>query len=408
MALEKDKEKLEGMKRRQLRHCMVVHAYYPLGETRVEREALALLEQSLKVDVICLKGPREPAIELVDGVRVYRLPVRRRRGSGFLIQLLEYLTFFILSSFHLSRLHLQHRYDVVQIHNLPDFLVFAAMIPKLTGAKIILDLHDLMPEFYSERSQWSMKSLPVRILLYQERVACYFADKVITVTEIWRQTLIRRGQPTDKVFVVMNLADNRYFHQNGTVDAVESDRFELIYHGIMGRRHGLDLVLNAMDIVRKKTPNIHITLHGSGEFRPRLEEMVGELRLEDHVSFSKEFVPTAQLVELIRTADLGIVPYRDDVFTGGILPTKLMEYAALGVPAVAARTSGISGYFDESMIAFFDPGDVDQLVDSILKLSEDRSQLVELAQNITAFNERYIWNEHSEMYVKLIVDLIGF
>ena len=201
MALEKDTEKIEGMRRRQLRHCMVVHAYYPLGETRVEREALALLDHGLHVDVICLKGPREPAIELVEGVKVYRLPVRRRRGSGFIIQLLEYLTFLVLSSFHLSRLHLQNRYDVVQVHNLPDFLVFAAMIPKLTGAKIVLDLHDLMPEFYSERSQLSMKSLPVRILLYQERVACAFADKVITVTEIWRQALIRRGQATDKVFV---------------------------------------------------------------------------------------------------------------------------------------------------------------------------------------------------------------
>lgn len=248
----------------------------------------------------------------------------------------------------------------------------------------------------------------MRFLLYQEGVAGAFADMVITVTEIWRQALIRRGQPTDKVFGVMNLADNRYFHQNGTVEPTQNDRFELIYHGIMGKRHGLDLALNAIDRVRKKSPNIHISLHGSGEFRPMLEEMVVELRLEDHVSFSKNFVPTAQLVELIRTADLGNVPYRDDVFTGGILPTKLMEYAALGVPAVAARTSGISGYFDESMVASFDPGDVDQLVDSILRLAKDRGQLVELAQNIATFNERYIWNEHSEKYVKLIEALTGF
>ncbi len=144
----KDMEKIVGTRRRQLRHCMVVHAYYPLGEIRVEREALVLKDHGLHVDVNCLKGPRRPAIGLVDGIPVYRLPVRRRRGSGFIIQLLEYLTFLVLSSFHLSRLHLQNRYDVVQVHNLPDFLVFVALIPKLTGAKIVLDLHDLMPESF--------------------------------------------------------------------------------------------------------------------------------------------------------------------------------------------------------------------------------------------------------------------
>ena len=405
--LEKEWGESVRLNRKPPRLCMVVHAYYPLGETRVEREAFALLANGFNVDVICLKGAEEPAVELVDGVKVYRLPIGRRRGRGVITQFLEYLTFFVLSFVRLSKLYLRDRYEVIQVHNLPDFLVFAALIPKLSGAKIILDLHDLMPEFYSEKFQKPAESVAVRLIGLQERAACAFADKVITVTEIWRQALIKRGLPAGKVFVVMNLADTRYFHQNGTGMPTDNNRFDLIYHGIMGRRHGLDLALRAIDKVRKKEPNIHMTLHGGGEFRHRLEEMVTELGLENHVSFSRNFVPTFQLVELIKSADLGIVPYRNDVFTGGILPTKLMEYAALGIAAIAARTFCISEYFDETMVEFFEPGDVDELADKILLLSREPGKLLELAHNIDQFNEQYNWNEQSEKYVQFVIDLKG-
>jgi hypothetical protein len=135
-----------GERTNKKRHCMVVHAYYPLGETRVEREALALIEQGYEVDVLCLRDQDEPAQEVTDGVNIYRLSVKRHRGRGPALQMLEYLAFFILVMAKLFVLHRQRRYGVVQAHNLPDFLVFSALWPKLTGARVILDLHDLMPE----------------------------------------------------------------------------------------------------------------------------------------------------------------------------------------------------------------------------------------------------------------------
>jgi len=169
---------------------------------------------------------------------------------------------------HLTKLHRRRRYSIVQVHNLPDFLVFAALIPKLTGARVILDPHDLMPEFYAERSQRSLDSLPVRLICWQERLACRFADHVITVTELWRQALIERGQPADKVTVVMNVADDRIFHRDVTIDAARDDgRFRLIYHGVMDQRHGLDLALRAINLIRHTAPDIHLTLHGGGEYR---------------------------------------------------------------------------------------------------------------------------------------------
>jgi len=385
---------------------MVVHAYYPLGETRVEREARALIDHGYEVDVICLRAEGEPAVDTEDGVGVYRLPVERHKGSGPAVQLLEYLAFFALAFVKLAVLHRRRRYRVVQVHNLPDFLVFAALVPKLTGARVILDLHDLMPEFYVERFQRSLDSLPVRLFRWQEWLSCRFADHVITVTELWRQALIERGQPADKVTVVMNVADDRIFHRDAATDAPGDDGgFRLIYHGTFTQRYGIDLAIRAVNLVRQKIPEVHLTVHGAGEYREALMKLTDELNLREHVHFSTRFVPTSELPKLIRRADVGVVPYRRDVFTDGILPTKLMEYVALGVPAIAARTPAIAAYFDETMVQFFTPGDPDDLARCILALHSDRKRLAQLAQGAEKFNQRYNWPAHSAEYVRLVDQL---
>jgi glycosyltransferase involved in cell wall biosynthesis len=298
---------------------------------------------------------------------------------------------------------MQHRYAIVQVHNLPDFLVFAALIPKLTGARVILDLHDLMPEFFAERREQPMSSLPVRIVLWQERLSCRFADHVITVTDLWREALIKRGVPADKVAVVMNVADDRIFRQVTTHSASDRDgAFRLIYHGTLARRYGLDIALRALSIVRESIRDIHLTIHGNGEYRSELEELVDELRLQDCVEFSSRFVPTDELPGLLMKADLGIVPYREGVFTGGILPTKLMEYAALGIPAIAARTPAISAYFDDTMVSYFAPGDVEDLARRISELYRNWTRLAELTRNVQQFTQRYNWTTEGSGYVALV------
>jgi glycosyltransferase involved in cell wall biosynthesis len=386
------------------RHCMVVHAYYPVTETRVEREAKALLDEGIEVDVICLRQPHELPKALVEGVTVHRLPVRRHRGKSLFVQLFEYIAFFVLVFGRLTRLHWRRRYDEVQVHNLPDFLVFAALIPKLMGARIILDLHDLMPEFYAERHDRAMDHWLVRLIRWQESLSCRFADHVITVTELWRQSLIHRGQPADKITVVMNVADDRIFRP-ATAPLPRNGHFQLIYHGVLGQRHGLDIALKAIDQVRSAAPDIQFLIHGWGEYSSTLHRLVQQMALQDHVTFSTAELATSDLPKLLETANLAIVPYRNGVFTGGILPTKLMEYAALGIPVVAARTPGIAAYFDERTVRLFSPGDVDELASCILTLYTDRPQLEELSQNIRRFNDRYSWKQVSAQYKSLIRQL---
>jgi glycosyltransferase involved in cell wall biosynthesis len=389
-----------------LRLCMVVHAYYPLGETRVEREALALRDRGLSVEVICLRKPGELAFEVIDGVRIHRLPIQRNKARGVMGQLLEYLAFFIMATWRLLWLGCRKRFDIIQVHNLPDFLVFATVVPKCLGARIILDLHDLMPEFFMERFHKSATSPAVKLVRWQEKVSCRFADHIITVTELWRQALIHRGVPPEKVTVVMNVADHRVFHASlRRREPVGSGHLRMLYHGSITHRYGLDLALLALDEVRREIPDVTLTIHGRGEYLDELQEIARDLGLLEHVSFSSQFMPTDELASFISQADLALVPYRDGIFSGAILPTKLMEYAALHMPVITSRTAAISTYFDDSMVEYFNPGDPSGLARCILGLVRDRSRLRQLGDNIAKFNQRHNWVQQSASYVDLILGM---
>jgi glycosyltransferase involved in cell wall biosynthesis len=386
--------------------CMVVHAYYPLGETRVQREAEALLDQGYQVDVVCLRRPGEPAVAVHRGIGIHRLPVGRHKNSGAFVQFWEYLAFLSLAFFKLSALHLRKRYDVVQVHNPPDFLVFAALVPKLAGTPLILDLHDLMPEFFLFRFGAGRESLPARLVFWQEQIACRFADHVITVTEHWRQSLIERGVPGTKCSVLMNLADPRIFCRPAQIDRRrDQDQLHLVYHGAIPEHNGLDLALRAVAQLRAESPGLRLTVIGWGEHLDELLRLTTELGLEEQVRF-EGFMPVEELPAHILAADLAVVPYRDNLFTGELLPTKLLEYAALGVPAIASRTRGISAYFDDTMVQFFAPGDANELASCIRELHHDRDRLAALAENIQEFNRRHNWQNQSAEYGQL-VDRLG-
>lgn len=386
---------------------MVVHAYYPLGETRVERQALALIKHGYEVDVICLWARKGPEFETRDGINIYRLPVKRDKKGGAKAQFFEYLTFFLLALLKLARLHRQRHYGVVQVHNLPDFLVFAGLLPKLMGAKLILDIHDLMPEFYAARfnnPNWS--SWPMRLIRWQEWLSCRFADRVITVTKSWRESLVQRGVPAEKVHVVMNVADDQIFCRLTEATPTQSNgSLRLIYHGNLTQRYGIDLLIRAVDLARQQAPGLRLMIHGGGDYREALVKLADELKLNDYIQFTTTFVPSTELPNLIRQANVGVVPYRRDVFTDGILPTKLMEYTALGLPTIVARTPAVEAYFDESMVEYFTAEDVEGLATSILKLYHHPARRAELAQKADTFNQNYNWAKLSNEYVELIDSL---
>ena len=130
------------------RLCMVVHGPYPVGEPRVEREALAARQAGWEVEVIAMSREGESLHEIVDGIRVLRAPFSHRRGSGAAATVAEYARFAMFASMRLGR---ARRFDVVHVHAPPDFLVFSAILPRLRGTRVVLDIHDLSSDMFAMR-----------------------------------------------------------------------------------------------------------------------------------------------------------------------------------------------------------------------------------------------------------------
>lgn len=385
-----------------VRHCMVVHSYYPIGETRVQRQAMALLSDGYQVDVICLRNRGEAPRETVDGVNVYRLPARRHRGAGLITQLFEYMAFFMLAGWAVTRLHLRRRYRSVQVHNLPDFLVFCTVPTRIAGARVVLDLHDLMPEFMALRI--GERHPLVKLVRLVERASCAYADRVITVSEAWKEALIARGVDRHKLAVVMNTADLGLFAPRPSAPNPVGD-FHLVYHGTFTHRYGVDLIVEAASIIRDEIPGLKVSLLGDGDLRPEIMSQIERLDLAEVVYVSPAMLEVASLMPALRSAHAGVVPNRSNVFTDGLLPTKLMEYVAMGVPVIAARTPALETYFVDDMLAYFEPGNADDLAKVVLSLATDRARLAELAAHAGSFNEIYNFETATQAYLAVINEL---
>src|SRR5437867_4880246 len=174
------------------RVCAITYDWYPLDPT-VCRLSQAAIDAGYEVDVICLRQSHEKPFEVCDGVRTYRLPMNRGFGGSLPATTLSWCWFMLLAAFTVTRLHLRRAYDVIHVHNMPDFLVFSALIPKLLGAKVILHVQDTSPELLAVKAEGSRRTLILRVAALQEKLSTAFANHVITVGRPFEEKLLERG-----------------------------------------------------------------------------------------------------------------------------------------------------------------------------------------------------------------------
>jgi glycosyltransferase involved in cell wall biosynthesis len=386
-------------------------------DPRVRREAKALADRGDRVDFLCLRQPRAkgqppaPRWEQLDGVSVCHLPFGKYQGSSQLAYLLSYVLFLFLGAWWITGLHLRRRYQLIQVHTMPDFLIFAALVPRIFGCKLILDMHDLTSDLYSVKFRSRLAAPLVWGLRAQERLSAGLAHHVITVHEPYRQILIQRGIRPDKITVLMNTPDDRIFSMaaraTGKLPAAPVNgaaAFTLVYHGTVVARYGIDVMLQAIALLRQSgtIAGLQAKIYGKGDDLPRLQSISAALGLDDIVYFHGKHVPLEDLPGLLIQADLAVVPNQANAFTDYVLPTKLMEYAAIGVPAAVARTLVVSQYFDDDMVAYFTPGDARELAGAIEALARDPARRRLMARTAyEGFTQRYNWSVQKRTYYAL-------
>ena len=379
---------------------MLVYAFYE-SDTRVLQYAKALATRGESVDVFALRREGSPAFEMMDGVNVYRIQSRRVNERGRLAYLARVLRFLMVSTCVLAKRHLSNPYDVVHVHSVPDFLVFAALVPKLSGARVILDIHDILPEFYASKFGLNPGSVMFRLLVLIEKVSTSFADHVIIANHLWYERL-SRSISRSKCTAIINYPDPSIFHPRARAES--SKTFRILYPGSLNKHQGLDIAVLAFAKVTQGMPDAEFHIYGEGPTKNWLMKLTSELGLSERISFH-DFLPTHEIAEIMALADLAVVPKRaSSIFGNEAASTKIMEFMALGVPVIVSRTKIDSYYYDDSMVKFVESDNVDELAEAILLLWRCPDLRARLAANALEYVRRNNWTEKQADYLRLVGD----
>jgi len=392
------------------RVAVVVFSHYP-SDPRPRREAETLMQMGMQVEVICLKQKADDlGTETFNGVHIRRVPLQRRRG-GKIGYVFQYVAFIAAAFFLLAFRSLTRRFDLVHVHNMPDVLVFSTLAPKLRGAKVILDLHDPMPELMMTIFGLQRESFAVNVLKRLERLSIWFADAVLTVNEACRKIFSARSCASTKVRVVMNSPDERIFQYRAAAPAAFAVRnpaapFVLMYHGSLVERHGLDLAVAAVDALKVMIPNIELRVYGhSTPFLQAVMESVEARGLQKHIKFLGD-KNLDQIVEAIDACDVGIIPNRRSIFTELNTPTRIFEYLSRGKVVIAPAAPGIQDYFTNDSLVFFALGNADDLAKQIQFVY---SNPVAVDQIVRRGQEIYIdhrWIAERNRFLALVAELL--
>jgi glycosyltransferase involved in cell wall biosynthesis len=378
---------------------MIAYAFYE-SDMRVCRYATALAERGDTVDVIALRREGSPAFEVLQGVNVFRIQLRERNEKSLFDYLIRISRFLFASAFVLMKKHFSEPYSVVHIHSVPDFLVFAAVVPKLLGARVILDIHDILPELFASKFGASTGSLLFRLLVLVERLSIRFSDHVIIANHLWHKRLVARSAPTDKCTTILNYPDPQVFYPRPK--APSNGRFVITYPGTLNMHQGLDIAIRAVAKVASEIPEAEFHIYGEGPTKPFLLRIRDELGLSRQVILH-DFLPSQEIAEVMASSDLAVVPKRaSSAFGNEATSTKIMEFMSLGVPVIVSRTKVDTFYHDESRVKFFESENESDLASSILLLWRNPELRQRLAANASQYIRHNNWQEKKREYLDLI------
>lgn len=365
-------------------------------ELPVQREAEALVRAGFDVEVFFMRAQGAPPHEEVNGVLLTALPVSLKKSSkGRYV--FDYARFFALVSLRLTTRHLRRRYAVIQVNTMPDFLVFAAAIPKLFGSRVVAYMHEPSPELAETIFG---RGLVSRVLARVEQAVLRFADHAVTVTEQLKARYVERGAQAEKITVVLNGVDpaDRLRGWTPSDGVVASDKFKVICHGTIEDRYGQDTVVEAARILHSELPDLEIVLAGRGKAADRVLEQIKSVGLVDVVRF-EGWVSHERLNDLLHTADVGVVAQKASPYSHLVHTNKMVDYWIFGLPVIASRLKAVSELYDDSVLEYYRAGDASDLARAIRRLHDDAARREELARNGLRAQEEFGWAVQQRNYL---------
>lgn len=394
------------------------------NDTRVLREAKALLDLGLNVRIMAIYSTGQIQEEEIEGVRVSRViltPFHLRwmrwwSKRGAIGQLLSNIIRRCTKPFH--RYIMFHNFEkrvleildgeqvaVCHSHDL-NTLRLGTKIAKRNGGKLIYDSHEL----YADRNRARKAGLVKRRLIkFYEKRLVKKCDAIITVNSSIAEILCRRYGVED-VKIIMNTPPMQFFPPDNKgydlrdILGIRKEMRTIIYVGSIQRNRGIENLVTSLRYMK----DVHLILMGYGN-----DELVAELdriALENNVEdrFSKFGPVPSELVPLYTSsADIGVAPILNSCLSYYLCsPNKVFEYIHAGIPVVSSDFPEMKKVvIGENIGLVFDPEDPESIANSVTKLLEDEAYRQEMALNSIKCSKKYNWGIESSklqrMYIKL-------
>lgn len=393
-----------GGPRRPAHTCMLTYSFFE-RDNRVSRYAKTLSERGDIVDVLSIdEDSRMPAEgSPTNSIRIHHLQKRQRDERHVLDFIIRIASFCWKAQRKLARLGKLRNFDLVHVHNVPDFLIFSTITPRLRGAKLILDLHDLLPEFYQSKFKSRSDSLVIRALKVCERICCRFADHVIVSNHIWREKVALRSADPDRCSAFVNHVDQELFQPRPP--GFRNNPLVAVFPGGMYHHQGLHVAVRAFAALAKESIPVELHIVGDGPEKKNLAELTRELGAEKVVRFFPP-VPLRAVADLLSHADIGVVPKLADGFGNEAYSTKIMEFMAAGLPVVASETLIDRHYFGDGYVHFFKSGNPDDMARAIKDVIQNHDLRQRLVVRGLEYSRRENWSTKSKEYLEIVDKLI--
>jgi glycosyltransferase involved in cell wall biosynthesis len=222
-----------------------------------------------------------------------------------------------------------------------------------------------------------------------------------------RENLQEKGVPSNKIVIVHNFPERRFFSNGRELRSWprNPDKPILLYCGTITDHYRLDVAVKALAIASKSIPGLRLRIAGEGNRLSDVRRVASELSIAHRVEFLGT-VNAERVPALMAAADIGISSHQAGVFGALYFSNKILEYISQGLPVVCSRTETLVRYIPEDAIAYFSPGNSEDMARQILRLWNEPSLTRQSVANARALTSRYSWeNEQQRLlafYQKLV------
>jgi len=346
-------------------------------------------------------------VEMVDGIRVVRVKSFITANEGFMRRTLDYLSF-MLMGFVMGLV--ERRPDVV-VATSPQFFCaiggWALSVAK--WRPFVFELRDLWPASIIAVGAMQ-KNMVVRIL---ERVELFLyrrATAIISVTESFREDLVARGIPRDKIHVVLNGVDLDRYEPRSRDLALEREfslegKFVASYMGTHGMAHALPKVLEAAELLLHRE-DIAFFFAGAGAERAKIERLAQERKLHNVRLIPRQ--PKERMPALWSVCDLSIVPLRDTAVFANVIPSKIFESMGMGVPILMSLPEGEATCIIRATGSGIcvSPEDPAEMAEAIRALADDAGRMETLRRAARAAAPTYSRDTQAAKMIEILEGVV--